>query len=279
MPPLQPIAAEGLLEMTSHIVTIARVQTAKLRRRKMIWLFGVAPFVLSLMVVAPALIALSRPEFEDAGVDALFNWGLIIGWGGFLSWAGRMFALILGATAIDRDLRDGTIFPVLAKPASRAQVILGKLLGSATVVGVYLAMEALILLVAAAAGGSDVEWGYLLTALLADAFAFLAMLSLGLLLGMVMRPALGIGIAILGGILLNITSYMIHSSSTAWQWIGGLLIGTLPRAGEMTAWLNTSEAAQLDPVPVAMRLGYALAWGALLTVGALWRFQRRELTR
>jgi len=262
-----------------NVVTIAGVQAAKLRRRKLIWLFGVAPFVLSLMVATPALIALSRPEFAEAGVDAIFSWGLIIGWGGFLSWAGRLFALILGATAIDRDLRDGTIFPVLAKPASRAEVIFGKLLGSAAIVGVYFAMEVLILLVAAGMGGPDVVWGHLLLGLLADMFAYLAMLTLGLMLGMVMRPALGVGIAILGGILLNVTSTMIQSSSAVWQWIGGILIGLLPRAGEMTAWLNTSQAAQLDPVPIAMRLGYALAWSALLAVLALWRFERRELTR
>ena len=70
-----------------NILAVAGVQSAKLRRRKLVWLFGLAPFVLSLLVATPALIAISRPEFEEAGVDALFIWGLILGWGGFLSWA------------------------------------------------------------------------------------------------------------------------------------------------------------------------------------------------
>ena len=116
------------------ILAIAGVQAAKLKRRKMIWVVAMGPVGLYLLVAGPALFF--QAEFASMTPDgfAMISWSVISGFGRILSNAGQLLALVLGALTVSGDLRDGTLFPALAKPVSRLEVISGKLLGSALVV-------------------------------------------------------------------------------------------------------------------------------------------------
>ena len=258
---------------------VARVQAAKLRRRKIIWLFGLAPFLLSALVAGPTILLASRPEVKEAGLESLFTWGLILGWGSFLSLAGRIFALILGAMTVDRDIHDGTIFPVLAKPISRAETILGKYLGSALILAVYLTIEAVIMLAAMTQVGGDRQWLPVLNNLMADIFVFAAVLALGLVLGVVLRPALGLGLAFVSLIWMQLSTPLLQSEHPVWHTLGMIPPVLFPRAGEMALWLDVTSSAHVDAVPLLLRIGYAVAWTLLLLALTLWRFERRDLVR
>jgi ABC-type transport system involved in multi-copper enzyme maturation permease subunit len=258
---------------------VARVQAAKLRRRKIIWLFGLAPFLLSLLVAGPTIILMTRPEVKQAGMESMFTWGLILGWGGFLSLAGRVFALILGAMTVDRDIRDGTLFPVLAKPISRAETLMGKYLGSALIMAVYLAFEALIMVLAMTQAGVERQWLPVMNSLLADVFVFGAVLALGLCLGVVLRPALGLGLAFVSLIWMQLTAPLLNSEHPVWYTLGVIPPVLFPRAGEMAIWLDVTSSAHVDAVPIMLRIGYAVAWTLLLLTLTLWRFERRDLVR
>jgi ABC-type transport system involved in multi-copper enzyme maturation permease subunit len=180
---------------------------------------------------------------------------------------------------VDRDIRDGTLFPVLAKPISRAETILGKYLGSALIMAVYLAFEAVIMAVAMTQAGVGRQWLPVLNSLLTDVFVFSAVLALGLCLGVVLRPALGLGVAFVSLIWTQLSTPLLQSEHPLWHTFGMIPPVLFPRAGEMALWLDVTSSAQLDAVPLLLRIGYAVAWALLLLLLTLWRFERRDLIR
>lgn len=263
--------------MNSRILAVAGVQAAKLRRRKFIVLFGLAPFALSLMVAGPALLMFeSAPDGLDLG--PLFQFGMILGWGGFLSTAGCALALLLGATAVHRDITDATLFPVLAKPVSRLEAILGKYIGSAYVLGLYLAIEALIILAATSQAGPHANWWQVLGALGNDVLRLGAFLALGLAVGIILRPTVGLSVVAGCGIWLMLIDPLLQAQSATTRWFGYAALALFPHTSYWNNWLDTTSSMQTDPVNQLARLAYVILWGLLFLSLANWRFERRELS-
>lgn len=55
-------------------------------------------------------------------------------------------AIIVGATSLYRELEQKTIFPILARPISRAEYLLGKYLGTLLTLAVFIAADAAVVL-------------------------------------------------------------------------------------------------------------------------------------
>jgi Cu-processing system permease protein len=63
-------------------------------------------------------------------------------------------SIVIGATSLHRELEQKTIFPILARPISRAEYLVGKYLGTLLTLSVFiLANAGLVLLITAALGG------------------------------------------------------------------------------------------------------------------------------
>jgi hypothetical protein len=82
-----------------------------------------------------------------------------------LSLYGTFVAIVLSATALHRELELKTLFPILARPISRTEYIVGKYLGTVLTLAVFVAGNAAVLLAAlAATAGAATQVGLALLA-------------------------------------------------------------------------------------------------------------------
>jgi ABC-2 family transporter len=72
-----------------------------------------------------------------------------------LSLYGTFVAIVLSATALHRELELKTVFPILARPISRSEYLVGKYLGTVFTLAVFVAGNAAVLLAALACISSD----------------------------------------------------------------------------------------------------------------------------
>src|SRR3954470_18944120 len=88
----------------------------------------------SLVVGAFALHASFR-VVSDLGAASISLYGVIV-------------AVMLGATSLYRELELKTIFPILARPLSRSEYLVGKYLGTVLTLAVFIAANSGVLLLA-----------------------------------------------------------------------------------------------------------------------------------
>ena len=79
-----------------------------------------------------------------------------------------LVAVIIGATSLYRELEQKTIFPILARPLSRAEYLVGKYAGTLLTIAVFIALDAaaVLLILARHGGQSWTTLGVTVTALL-----------------------------------------------------------------------------------------------------------------
>ena len=77
---------------------------------------------------------------------------------GSISIYGIVVAIVLGATSLHRELELKTVFPILARPISRSQYLLGKYLGTLLTVLVFVAGDAGALLLALSSHAGRPAW-------------------------------------------------------------------------------------------------------------------------
>src|SRR3954466_8842732 len=80
-------------------------------------------------------------------------------------------AVVLGATSLYRELELKTLFPILARPISRSEYVLGKYLGTLTTLASFIVGNAAVFLAALAASGATPVWQPLLAAVLSIGLA------------------------------------------------------------------------------------------------------------
>lgn len=127
-----------------RILTLTRLVWLETIRRKDIYvlLILLAAFLVALMTLN--LFGLSQ------AVSYLKEIGLLLAW--VCSW---ILAVSVSVRQLPQEERQGTIFPLLAKPVSRAEVLLGKWLGAWIVTGAAtLVFYGLLALLVALRGGS-----------------------------------------------------------------------------------------------------------------------------
>ena len=128
------------------MIVIARLTVAELVRRRVVWVL----VLLSVVSVALVGLGLSRlvdlarergtAEFEiQVGVSQVL---ILIAF--MFSFVLAMTAAFIGAPAIGGDLESGVASAILARPLRRADILLGRWLGSALVVTGYAAASGLL---------------------------------------------------------------------------------------------------------------------------------------
>jgi ABC-type transport system involved in multi-copper enzyme maturation permease subunit len=207
-------------------------------------------------------------------------------------------AAVVAGPLISSEVESGMLLSILARPIRRSEVVIGKWLGLAVLVGIYAAGSALLELAA-------VNWatGYIpphpVDLVLYVGAEGLVLLSLGLLLSTRLSGITG-GVIALVAWLMAWISGIVGDIGTALQNEAVQNVGTIShlilptdglwrgavyamepdavlaalRAGGVVASANPFAA--VDPPPIQF-LAWVVAWFALMLSLSVWSFRTREL--
>ena len=283
------------------MIVIARLTVRELVRRRIVWIRA------ALSILSVALVGWGLDRLVDlARQEGSTELEIRIGVSQVLILIAFMFSFVLavtaafvGAPALGGDLESGVAWAILARPLRRADVLLGRWLGSALVVAGYavlsgvlaiavatlvtghgppdpllavafLAGEALVLLTLTLALGS------VLPSIAAGAIAVVAF-GLGWMAGVMAGVAAALGVAGLGTVA-EVSRWLLPTDGL-WR---GVIYGLEPplvvliaadRAPELVN-ANPFYAATPPPLPF---VAWSIIWVAIVLAAATWAFERRDL--
>jgi Cu-processing system permease protein len=130
---------------------------------------------------------------------------------------GVFVAIVLNATALHREIELKTLFPILARPISRSEYVVGKYLGTLSTLAAFILGNAAVFLGALAASGATPTWQPLLAGVLS--------VGVAALLGW-RRPALrSFAPAVAGALLLAASAWLSsHSPDDRRVLVGAALL-------------------------------------------------------
>jgi len=284
------------------IVVIARLTIQEAARRRLL----LALIVLTLVVVGFSawgfhkITSVTRsdgsplPSVEVALITSQLLIVVTFMYSGVLA----LSAAVVAGPLISSEVESGLLLSMLARPVRRSEVVIGKWLGLAVLVGIYAAGSAFLELAA-------VDWatGYLpphpVQLVLYVGAEGLVLLSLGLALSTRLSGITGGVIALvawlmgwIGGVVGNVgtglqnqavenvgvISHIVLPSDGLWR--GAIyamepdtLLATLRQAGTVG---RANPFSAVDPPPVAY-LAWVVVWFALMLALAIWSFRTREI--
>ena len=284
------------------IVVIARLTIQEAARRRLL----LALIVLTLVVVGFSawgfhkITSVTRsdgsplPSVEVALITSQLLIVVTFMYSGVLA----LSAAVVAGPLISSEVESGLLLSMLARPVRRSEVVIGKWLGLAVLVGIYAAGSAFLELAA-------VDWatGYLpphpVQLVLYVGADGLVLLSLGLALSTRLSGITGGVIALvawlmgwIGGVVGNVgtglqnqavenvgvISHIVLPSDGLWR--GAIyamepdtLLATLRQAGTVG---RANPFSAVDPPPVAY-LAWVVVWFALMLALAIWSFRTREI--
>ena len=283
------------------MIAIAILTVRELFRRRVIYVLA-ALTILSVVLVGwglDRLVDLARqneqPEFNiQIGVSQVL---ILIAF--MFSFVLAMTAAFVGAPAVGGDLESGVAYAILARPLRRAEVIVGRWLGSAVVVVAYTIASGLL-----AIGVTVLVTGYgPPDPLLAVAFLsgeVLVLLTLTLALGSVMPgiaagaiAVVGFGLGWMAGVMAGVAEALgvegLRAVAEASRWIlptdglwRGAIYGLEPplvvliAAGRAPVIANANPFYATEP-PALTFVIWSIVWMALVLGAATWWFERRDL--
>lgn len=282
------------------VLVVAQLTLREIARRKILWVLG----LLSVSSVALVGWGVDRMVAEARGVDvnayqlevAVSQVLILIAF--MFSFVLAMSAAFLAAPAIASDVETGTVLAMLARPMSRADLVVGRWLGLSVVVAGYAVLSGLL-----AVGVVRLVSGYAPPST-AVALAFLAFqavtvmtvaLTLGTRLPGIAAGAVTVvlfGLAWFMGVLVALAGAfgvealagagealrMAFPTDGLWR---GVIYGLEPsqvvvltQMGGMVAASNPFFADQPPPTPYIV---WCAVWIALVLGAGAWLFRRREL--
>ncbi len=283
------------------MIVIARLTVRELVRRRVVWVLAILT-VFAVVLVGlglERLISLARARGADEieiriGVSQVL---ILIAF--MFSFVLAMTAAFVGAPAVGGDLESGVALALLARPLRRADLMLGRWLGSAVVVSAYAAASGLLAIAAAVvvsgfgppepllavaflAGQALVlltltlALGSVLPSIAAGAIAVVAF-GLGWMAGVLAGVAAALGVEALGTVA-EISRWLMPSDGL-WR---GVVYGLEPplvvliAAGRAPGLVraNPFYAAEPPPMPFVV---WSVVWMALVLGAAAWWFERRDL--
>lgn len=283
------------------MIVIARLTIRELVRRRVVWVLA------ALTIVSVALVAWGLDRLVSlARADGTSELEIRIGVSQVLIMIAFMFSFVLamtaafvGAPAIGGELESGVAQAILARPLRRADLVLGRWLGSAVIVVAYTTASGLLAIAVATqiAGYGPPE------PLLAVAFLSgqaLVLLTLTLALGSVLPSiaagaiaVVGFGLGWMAGVLAGVAaafgvgllgqvaeiSRWVFPSDGLWR---GVIYGLEPPLVVMMATGNLPRFADANPFyasapPPLPFVAWSIVWIALVLGAASWWFERRDL--
>ncbi len=283
------------------MIVIARLTVRELVRRRVVWVLA-ALTILSVTLVAfglDRLVTLAR-------VDGTNELEIRIGVSQVLIMIAFMFSFVLamtaafvGAPAIGGELESGVALAILARPLRRAEVLLGRWLGSAIIVVAYTVASGLLAIgVAVQVSGYGPPDPFLAVAFLAG--QALVLLTLTLALGSVLPSiaagaiaVVGFGLGWMAGVLAGVAAafgvQLLGQVAEISRWIlpsdglwRGVIYGLEPPLVVLLATGNLPRFAAANPFyaagpPPLPFVIWSVAWIALVLGLSSWWFERRDL--
>ena len=285
------------------MIVIARLTVKELVRRRVVWVLAILTLV-SVGLVGWGLdriVTLAREggaePFEiEVGVSQVL---ILIAF--MFSFVLAVTAAFVGAPAIGGDLESGVAYALLARPIRRADLLLGRWLGSAVVVAAYAAASG-FLAIAVAAFVSGGYWPpdppLAVAFLVGEALVLLTLtLALGSVLPSIAAGAIavvGFGLGWMAGVMAGVGEALgvaaLAPIAEASRWLlptdglwRGVIYGLEPSlvaliaAGaspDNLAKANPFYATTPPPLPFVI---WSVVWVALVLGAATWWFDRRDL--
>lgn len=283
------------------MIVIARLTVRELVRRRVVWVLALLT-ILSVALVAWGLERLVSLARENGTNDLEIQIGVsqvLILIAFMFSFVLAITAAFVGAPAVGGDLESGVAYAILARPLRRAEMVLGRWLGSAIVVVGYAAASGLLAIAAALlVSGYGPPDPLLAVAFLAG--EALILLTLTLALGSVLPSiaagaiaVVGFGLAWMAGVLAGVGAALgveaLASVAEASRWLlptdglwRGVIYGLEPplvvliAAGRAPGLIEANPFYAATPPPLGFVI-WSVVWMALVLGAATWRFERRDL--
>jgi ABC-type transport system involved in multi-copper enzyme maturation permease subunit len=283
------------------VIVIARLTVRELVRRRVVWVLA-ALTILSVTLVAVGLdrlVSLARADGTNEVEIRIGVSQVLILIAFMFSFVLAMTAAFVGAPAIGGELESGVALAILARPLRRAEVLLGRWLGSALIVVAYTAASGLLAIaVATQISGYGPPEPFLAVAFLSG--QALVLLTLTLALGSVLPSiaagaiaVVGFGLGWMAGVLAGVAaafgvevlgqvaevSRWILPSDGLWR---GVIYGLEPPLVVMLATGNLPRYADANPFyasapPPLPFVVWSVVWIALVLGVSSWWFERRDL--
>ena len=283
------------------MITIARLTVRELVRRRVVWVLA-ALTILSVSLVAlglDRLVTLARGDGTNELEIRIGVSQILIMIAFMFSFVLAMTAAFVGAPAIGAELESGVALAILARPLHRAEVLLGRWLGSAIVVVAYtIASGLLAIVVAVQVSGYGPPEPFLAIAFLAG--QALVLLTLTLALGSVLPSiaagaiaVVGFGLGWMAGVLAGVAAAfgveLLGQAAEISRWIfpsdglwRGVVYGLEPPLVVLLATDNLPRFADANPFyatapPPLPFVIWSVVWVALVLGASSWWFERRDL--
>jgi ABC-type transport system involved in multi-copper enzyme maturation permease subunit len=277
---------------------VTRLTVRETARRRILWVLA-AIAIVSVVLVAwgvDQLVSLGRAAGTDAFAIEIGVSQVLILIAFLFSFVVATSAAFLAAPAIGGDVESGTLLAILARPIGRADVFVGRWLGLAAIVSVYLVVSSVLALaaVAAVSGYLPPDPALAIAFLLMEA---LAVLTLALALG-TRLPAIGAGAIALGlfglswfaGVLGAVAGLFDADSlrpatdllrtlvptDLAWRGVIYALEPASVLAGVRALGGAANPFYAAEP-PTEAQVGWTLLWIVLIAASGIVSFRRREL--
>jgi ABC-type transport system involved in multi-copper enzyme maturation permease subunit len=250
----------------SPVYLIAWASVLEILRRKDIYVLFILVSIYLVFVLASRIVGIGSVE----AARFLLNLGITTAFA-----LSAILAAMSAARQLTREWEDRTIYPLLAKPVSRFEVVLGKWLAVTVVGSAVMLILSMITLVAVPSypGPSILMFGQ---ALLAQCLA-LSILSGIVLLASVWLPqgmaiVLGLGLYCCSGYLAGFLSARLGGGFFTW------VAGYIPDFAMLDlAQRFTDGGPPLGILPMLGILAYGVFVSAVFLFAAAWKFERKAL--
>jgi ABC-type transport system involved in multi-copper enzyme maturation permease subunit len=256
----------------NQINLISKHKFAKLLRSKFYWLFFIVGLGMLLISLIPILV---EKEFREGGPMTLF---LISKFAQSYTFFGLLASLTVGSIVLVQDIRDGTIFPYLAKPISRSEFIFGKILGAFKLMFVFWLFQILYFLIFLyAATNYGITVNLVLTFVFDLLFYFMIIVATAFFT-VFLHPIWASIIVLATYFLPTIAKLMIHTEWGIWTTIARVVWYIGPEYYILSNWDNFIGSTMLYDTSLLQKFLYYFTLLSLLILPTFRIFARRNLT-
>lgn len=255
----------------ARITVVARNVFLEVIRDRILYMVGVFAVVMVLAAVMLPEVAAGTENkiLLDLGLAAINIFTLVV-------------AVFVGTGLVNKEIEKKTVLVLIAKPVSRFEIILGKHLGLAAVIGVLMLVQTGIFIVLLTLMGLEFPAGSMLVAI---AFMYLEMLLIiavtivfGVFTSSLLATLLSFGIYLVGHLSADLLKLGQLAESESFQRAVEAMYLVLPDLERLNLKNEAVYGAALFPGPgtLAINALYGLIYTALLLVIAGNIFTRRQ---
>ena len=257
------------------LMAVARTTFLEALREKV--LYGLVIFGIGMILLAIALSNITLGHRIRVVTDLSMT-GLLA--------SGILLAVILGANSIAREVERRAALPILAKPIARSEYVLGRFLGTLSVVGMNFGLMSVVATIVIAfnspKGGFPYGWNEYAAAvslvfLRVAIVTALAVTFSGLLSTSVAQIA-ALGFAVSGHFTSELKFFLSKDQGPAGQALAEIVYRIVPDLGALDLLSELIHGQAIAPSQLSVSVAYAVCYaGAALTLSC-WVFSRRELS-